>query len=96
VLIRKQGGPKKAPGAAGAEKKATGSRADVLGLVESTRNAAPVPVAGGATYTTEVDTAHDRDQRALMELAIKAQQEGASDCRGLLGSRVQRDDACCG
>lgn len=52
---------------------------DVSGVFTSDRTAVPVAVAGGATYTLEIDTEHDRDQRAMLELNIAAQQDGVTN-----------------
>lgn len=72
VLLRKQAEGKKGSKQV---KKVEGS--DINGaLYESNRSVVPVAAAGGATYTTEIDTEHDRDQRAMLEMAIAAQEDG--------------------
>lgn len=48
-------------------------------IYDSTREAAPVTYAGNATHTSEIDTAADRDARAILERSIKMQEEGIID-----------------
>lgn len=69
----------------------TASMSDVLGtgMYASTRSAAPAAVAGGATATREIDTAHDRDAVALEvqrqrdeEAAVAGGGGGLSEYRG--------------
>lgn len=43
--------------------------------IKSTRSAAPQEYGGGATATLEIDTAHDRDGRALLERKIDINME---------------------
>ena len=52
-----------------------------VAIIKSTRSAAPMKYAGDATYTLEIDTAHDRDARALLEKHIDLVQgeDGAGD-----------------
>jgi len=72
------GGKKRAITATTASTTKAGTE-DIKGIFDSTRSAAPVPVAGGATHTLEIDTDHTRDQRALLEMQIAAQQEGVTN-----------------
>jgi RING finger protein 113A len=60
-----------------------GQSADaVLGREASTRDAAPAEYGGGATTTLEIDTAHDRDGRALLERALEAEKHAAHETPG--------------
>jgi RING finger protein 113A len=43
------------------------SASNVMAVFDSTRNALPQSYAGDATATNEIDTAHDRDNRAVLE-----------------------------
>lgn len=56
-------------------------------LFESSRNIVPVQYAGDATHTSEVDTATDKDARALLEKNIKLNEEG------VVGDKVYRGQA---
>mmetsp|Transcript_41606 Transcript_41606/g.68233 ORF Transcript_41606/g.68233 Transcript_41606/m.68233 type:complete len:233 (-) Transcript_41606:2-700(-) len=49
------------------------------GVYESTREVVPTKYAGDATYTTEIDTATDRDARAIAERNLKLNAEGATN-----------------
>lgn len=49
---------------------ATGDAGFKVGVVQSTRSAEAAHVGGGATASLEIDTAHDRDARALLEKSI--------------------------
>lgn len=91
VLLRKQAAAKKGAGGKQA-KKAEGAAGG--GLYESNRSTVPVQAAGGATYTTEIDTEHDRDQRAMLEMAIQAQQEGEWAAHWGLCGRGQESALC--
>eukprot|EP00937_MAST-01D_sp_MAST-1D-sp2_P002869 g2869.t1 len=55
------------------------NRASVLGAIESARDALPTAYAGGATYETSVDTADDRDARAIAERNLELNKSGAVD-----------------
>jgi RING finger protein 113A len=57
---------------------------DILGssvttVFESTKQLVSQKYSGDATYTTEIDTAIDRDARAILERNIKLQDEGVLD-----------------
>ena len=45
------------------------------GIFESSREVIPQSYAGDATYTSEIDTATDRDARAILERNIKLNSE---------------------
>ena len=51
-------------------------RVGVAVVYESAKDAAPVVHAGDATHTSEVDTAQDRDARAILERTIQAKADG--------------------
>lgn len=85
VLLRKQQAKGSTAGAT-----ATAAKPSVLHTYASSGNAAPAPVAGGATYTSEIDTEHDRDNRALLEMAIKAQREEEEAAVGPGGEKIYR------
>ncbi|EWM30645.1 hypothetical protein Naga_101463g3, partial [Nannochloropsis gaditana] len=67
----------------------TATKSSVLHTYASTGTASPLAVAGGATYTSEIDTEHDRDNRAMMEMALRAQQE-EEDASGAGGEKIYR------
>ncbi|KAM3571099.1 hypothetical protein VYU27_006842 [Nannochloropsis oceanica] len=88
VLLRKQQAKGSKAGAT-----ATAAKTSVLHTYASSGSAAPAPVAGGATYTSEIDTEHDRDNRALLEMAIKVQREEEEEAVGLGGEKIYRGQA---
>jgi len=51
-------------------------------LYESNKDAAPVAQAGDATHTSEVDTATDRDARAILERTVQSKAEGSKTAAG--------------
>ena len=63
------------------------SMPDVLGkaMYASTRSAAPSAVAGGATATREIDTAHDRDAVALEVQRQREEEKAAAAAAGGAG-----------
>jgi len=69
-------------------KRAAVSRANVLGAVESSADAIAVSYSGGATHATEIDTADDRDARAIGERNVALNKSGVAD-----DARVYRGQA---
>ena len=49
----------------------------VTTIYGSTREVKPVEYAGGATHTTDIDTATDRDTRSVLERSIRLQEDGS-------------------
>lgn len=73
------GGASRAQGGGGAEAGAADPESEgKVGLFESTRDAAPAVYGGGATAHLEIDTEHDRDNRALLEKQARVTAEAAA------------------
>lgn len=67
------------------------SEASVQVRYESNRDAALVEQPGGATHTSEIDTAIDRDGRAILERTLQSRAEGSAG--GGLSSRLYKGQA---
>ena len=65
----------------------------VVHTYASSGSAAPAAVAGGATYTNEIDTEHDRDTRAMLEMNIRAMQEDGGGDVDEHGNKIYRGQA---
>jgi len=80
----------------------SGSLTSVTTVFESGRDAVPVAYSGDATHTSEIDTATDRDARAILERQIKLSSEdgggAGGEYRGQAGykSFVKKDLAAVG
>lgn len=61
------------------------STSNVIAVFDSTRNALPQSYAGDATATNEVDTAHDRDNRAILERNQEIDKVSKSKSTGIFG-----------
>ena len=59
--------------------KRTHEQSSRAGVFESTREVVPQGYSGSATHITEIDTAADRDARAILERNLKLNQDGVLD-----------------
>jgi hypothetical protein len=66
----------------------------VTTVFESTKEILPQQYAGDATHTSEIDTATDRDARALLERSIELNESGALDNKNVyLGQHAYKSYA---
>lgn len=58
------------------------SGASVTAVFESSRDVLPQQYSGGATHYNEIDTAADRDARAILERNVKLQEDASAATAG--------------